>query len=108
MEESKFLKFQKAPYLELNNYKAPNGINSYFVPMDDGIRLRICFWKNEFRKTNGTILLQQGHNEFIEKYYETIQEFLDRNYSVIAFDWRGQGMSAVSYTHLTLPTKRIV
>ena len=93
MEESKFLKFQKAPYLELNNYKAPNGINSYFVPMDDGIRLRICFWKNEFRKTNGTILLQQGHNEFIEKYYETIQEFLDRNYSVIAFDWRGQGMS---------------
>ncbi|MDA9034273.1 alpha/beta hydrolase [Hyphomicrobiales bacterium] len=93
MEESKFLKFQKAPYLELDSYKAPKGINSYFIPMDDGIKLRVCFWKNKLKETNGTILLQQGHNEFIEKYYETIQEFLDKNYSVIAFDWRGQGMS---------------
>ena len=45
------------------------------------------------KKITGTIILQQGHNEFIEKYYETIQEFIDRGYSVICFDWRGQGMS---------------
>ena len=93
MEESNFLKYTKAPFLELNNYKAPKGIKSYFVSMDDGVRLRVCHWINEKDKTKGTILLQQGHNEFIEKYYETIQEFLDRNYCVIAFDWRGQGMS---------------
>ena len=93
MEESNFLKYTKAPYLELDDYKAPKGINSYFVPMDDGVRLRVCHWINEKDKVKGTILLQQGHNEFIEKYYETIQEFLDRNYCVIAFDWRGQGMS---------------
>ena len=93
MEESKFFNFEKAPYLELDDYKAPNGINSYFVPMDDGIRLRVCHWENDSKNKRGTILLQQGHNEFIEKYYETIQEFLDRKYSVIAFDWRGQGMS---------------
>ena len=93
MEESNFLKYTKAPFLELNNYKAPKGIKSYFVSMDDGVRLRVCHWINEKDKAKGTILLQQGHNEFIEKYYETIQEFLDRNYCVIAFDWRGQGMS---------------
>ncbi len=93
MEESNFLKYTKAPFLELDNYKAPKGINSYFVSMNDGVRLRVCHWINEKDKVKGTILLQQGHNEFIEKYYETIQEFLDRNYSVIAFDWRGQGMS---------------
>ena len=93
MEESKFFNFEKAPYLELDDYKAPKGINSYFVPMDDGIRLRVCHWENDSKNKRGTILLQQGHNEFIEKYYETIQEFLDRKYSVIAFDWRGQGMS---------------
>ena len=93
MEESNFLKYTKAPYLELDGYKAPKGINSYFVHMDDGIRLRVCHWINEKDKIKGTILLQQGHNEFIEKYYETIQEFLDRGYCVIAFDWRGQGMS---------------
>lgn len=93
MEESKFSKFERAPYLELNDYKAPNGINAYFVQMDDGIRLRVCHWMNQSKEAKGTILLQQGHNEFIEKYFETIQEFLDKNYSVITFDWRGQGMS---------------
>jgi len=93
MEEPKFLSFQEAPYLELSDYKPPEGIKSYFVPMDDGVRIRVCHWLNNCSKTKGTILLQQGHNEFIEKYYETIQEFLDKDYSVVAFDWRGQGMS---------------
>ena len=64
MEESKY---QTAPYLELDNYKPPKGINSYFVPMDDGIKLRVCHWINKSKEIRGTILLQQGHNEFIEK-----------------------------------------
>src|SRR6056300_936587 len=93
MEESNFSKYKKAPYLELDNYKAPEGINSYFITMDDGIKIRVCHWLNNSKENKGTILLQQGHNEFIEKYYETIQELIDRNYSVISFDWRGQGMS---------------
>ena len=61
--------------------------------MDDGIKIRVCHWINTSIKSKGTILLQQGHNEFIEKYYETIEEFIERDFSVIAFDWRGQGMS---------------
>ena len=85
MEELEFLNYQKAPYLELDDYKAPKGINSYFVPMDDGVRIRVCHWLNESKECNGTIFLQQGHNEFIEKYYETIKNFLDKNFSVIAF-----------------------
>jgi lysophospholipase len=93
MEESEILNFKKAPYLELDDYKAPKGIKSYFVKMDDGINLRVCHWKVNLKETNGTIFLQQGHNEFIEKYFETIQGFIDRKYSVITFDWRGQGMS---------------
>ena len=93
MEEFNYSNFQKAPYLELDDYKAPKGISSYFIKMDDGIRLRVCHWICEEKNKKGTILLQQGHNEFIEKYYETIQEFLDRGYSVVSFDWRGQGMS---------------
>lgn len=93
MEEFNISNYENAPYVELDNYKAPKGINSYYVGMDDGVRLRVCHWHQKKEKINGTILLQQGHNEFIEKYYETIQEFIDRNYSVICFDWRGQGMS---------------
>ncbi len=93
MAESSFSTYKNAPYLELEDYKAPKGIKSYYVTMDDGINLRVCHWINETKNSKGTILLQQGHNEFIEKYFETIQEFLERDYSVVAFDWRGQGMS---------------
>ena len=93
MEEFDLSKYEKAPFLELDNYKAPKGIESYFIKMDDGIKIRICQWRANSKDSKGTILIQQGHNEFIEKYFETIQEFLDRNYSVITFDWRGQGMS---------------
>ena len=85
--------YEEAPYLELDYYKAPKGVNSVFIPMNDKKKLRLMYWKSDKNKEMGTVLLQQGHNEFIEKYYETIQEFLDRNYNVVAFDWRGQGMS---------------
>ena len=85
--------YEEAPYLELDNYKAPNGANSVFIPMHDNKKLRLMYWNSNKSNQLGTVLLQQGHNEFIEKYYETIQEFLDRNYNVVAFDWRGQGMS---------------
>ena len=88
-------KFKEAPYLELENYKAPKGANFIFIPMRDNKKIRLAYWKND--KLNeeivGTVLLQQGHNEFIEKYYECIQELLDRNFNVVCFDWRGQGMS---------------
>jgi len=89
------LDYQKAPYIELENYKAPEGINCIFVPMRDNKKIRLAFWKNNKEKSSpkGTILLQQGHNEFIEKYYETIQDLLDKSFDVICFDWRGQGMS---------------
>ena len=93
MEEFNISKYQKAHYLELDDYKAPEGIEAYFITMDDGIKIRVCHWLQKREKSAGTILLQQGHNEFIEKYYETIQEFITRGYSVICFDWRGQGMS---------------
>ena len=88
-------KFKEAPYLELENYKAPEGANFIFIQMPDNKKIRLAYWKKD--KLNeeivGTVLLQQGHNEFIEKYYECIQELLDRNFNVVCFDWRGQGMS---------------
>ncbi len=88
------MKYQKAYYLELDNYKAPDGINPILIPMEDKKRIRLIYWKNNnLKNVKGTIILQQGHNEFIEKYYETISEFLDRDFNVIAFDWRGQGLS---------------
>lgn len=41
----------------------------------------------------GVCLILNGQTEFIEKYFEVIDEFRARGYSAITFDWRGQGGS---------------
>ena len=38
-------------------------------------------------------LLMNGQTEFIEKYFEVIDDLLSRGLSVVTFDWRGQGGS---------------
>ena len=85
------INYPSANYLELDNYKSPPGSKWHFIKTSDNNKIRLAYWKLD--ESKGTILLQQGHNEFIEKYYETIQEFLDLKFNVICFDWRGQGMS---------------
>ena len=35
-----------APYLELEDYRAPKGINPIFMHMEDNIKIRIIYWKN--------------------------------------------------------------
>tara|TARA_Y100000996_G_scaffold415397_1_gene409822 strand:- start:1633 stop:2580 length:948 start_codon:yes stop_codon:yes gene_type:complete len=87
--------FKKAPYLELDNYKIPEGGDFIFIRMKDNKNIRLAYWKlpESEKVVRGTVLIQQGHNEFIEKYFETIQELIDRNFNVVSFDWRGQGMS---------------
>jgi lysophospholipase len=39
------------------------------------------------------VVLSGGRTEPIEKYYETIRDFMDRGFVVLAHDWRGQGLS---------------
>jgi len=41
----------------------------------------------------GLCLILNGQTEFIEKYFEVIDEFRARGFSVVTFDWRGQGGS---------------
>ncbi len=59
----------------------------------DGITLRVARWVPS-RQTAGTVAVFPGRAEFIEKYFEVISELLARNFTVVAMDWRGQGMSA--------------
>ncbi|HLK24428.1 MAG TPA: alpha/beta hydrolase [Caulobacteraceae bacterium] len=42
----------------------------------------------------GSVVISSGRTEFIEKYAEVISELLDRRYSVLIHDWRGQGLSS--------------
>src|SRR5579872_7265056 len=41
----------------------------------------------------GTCVLLNGQTEFIEKYFEVIDELRGRGFCVVTFDWRGQGGS---------------
>jgi lysophospholipase len=58
----------------------------------DGIRLRAARWAPD-RSPRGTVAVFGGRSEFIEKYFETIGQLLDRGFAVAALDWRGQGGS---------------
>jgi lysophospholipase len=59
----------------------------------DGVRLRTARWVPA-RAPRGTVVILGGRAEFIEKYFETIAQLLDRGFAVAAMDWRGQGGSA--------------
>ena len=59
----------------------------------DGVLLRTARWTPP-HGARGTVAILPGRAEFIEKYYETIRNLLDRGLSVAILDWRGQGGSA--------------
>ena len=42
----------------------------------------------------GVCVLLNGQTEFIEKYFEVIDELRGRGFSVATMDWRGQGDSS--------------
>lgn len=58
----------------------------------DGRRLRAAIFPAD-GQARGTVGLFQGHNEFIEKYFETIEDLRRRGFDVATLDWRGQGDS---------------
>lgn len=58
----------------------------------DGATLRAAYF-SPGGTPRGTIALLQGRTEYIEKYFETIGDFLARGFGVATLDWRGQGGS---------------
>ena len=73
---------------------APPGGSAEAVQTIDGRVLRVAHWDApRHMMPLGTVLVCQGRSEFLEKYFETIGELLARGFSVVSFDWRGQGLS---------------
>ncbi len=61
---------------------------------EDGARLRYARWpKHDGARLRGTVSLFGGRAEFIEKYFETIEDLRSRGFAVATLDWRGQGGS---------------
>ena len=71
----------------------PEGAHVNYMRTSDNIRLRYALWRPRNGGNKGTICLVHGRTEFIEKYFETIEDFLKRGFAVATFDWRGQGGS---------------
>ena len=59
----------------------------------DGLAVRVATWPALRSNPKGTVSLLQGRAEFIEKYYEVIEELRARGFAVVTMDWRGQGGS---------------
>ncbi|WP_209015423.1 alpha/beta fold hydrolase [Roseibium limicola] len=71
----------------------PEGGTCGMVQSTDGVLLRYAHWPSTGGKRRGTVTLLQGRAEFIEKYFEVVEDLRKRGFAVIAFDWRGQGGS---------------
>ncbi|MEM9229942.1 MAG: alpha/beta hydrolase [Pseudomonadota bacterium] len=55
----------------------------------DNTRLRAAQWNG----SRGTVWVFQGRTEYLEKYGPTIERLTRAGWSVVAHDWRGQGLS---------------
>jgi len=79
------------PAEQRRRLKPAGGGDLYFQARDKQ-RMRYGLWKPE-DCTRGTVFVLPGRGEFIEKYYETVADLLERGFAVVVFDWRGQGLS---------------
>jgi len=71
---------------------APPGAAVAWIRTQDRLALRTARWSCGSASL-GTVAILPGRAEFIEKYFETVGELLDRNFDVVVLDWRGQGLS---------------
>jgi len=69
----------------------PEGAIIVPVLAQDRLRLRVARWTGA--NARGTVVILPGRTEFIEKYFEVIEELRARHFDVVALDWRGQGLS---------------
>ena len=71
----------------------PGGAISGMIRTSDGIELRFARWAS-LGGNRGTVCVFNGRGEFIEKYFETVNELRQRGFAVATMDWRGQGHSS--------------
>jgi lysophospholipase len=85
-----------APLIAIPDAPVPEGADAAWVAGAGGARLRAAIFtpqKPPGGRARGSIVLSGGRTEAIEKYFEVIDDFLERGFVVLAHDWRGQGLS---------------
>jgi alpha-beta hydrolase superfamily lysophospholipase len=83
---------EAAPLYSTEAAPVPEGAVAEWFTGAGGARLRAALFpaKGEPR---GSVVLSGGRTEPIEKYFEVIGELAGRGFTVLAHDWRGQGLS---------------
>jgi lysophospholipase len=83
-----------ARFIEIPGNSIPKGAVVDTLTTDDGVELRFARFPPNRSPIRGTIVLLQGRTEFIEKYFETVNDLRRRGFAVATYDSRGQGGSS--------------
>lgn len=83
------LAYDPAPFLIDHPEGLPDRA-AHWAYAEDGLRLRLSVLA---RGGRGTVLIFPGRTEYIEKYVEVAARFAAADLSVVAVDWRGQGLA---------------
>ena len=78
-------------FISIPGNPEPQGAEAFSMTSADGVRIRAAAFP--VSEARGGIILLTGWKEFIEKYFEVVQDFHKRGFSVFTMDWRGQGKS---------------
>ncbi|WP_377290922.1 alpha/beta fold hydrolase [Rhizobium sp. SG2393] len=70
----------------------PDNHTAGFFDGVGGVPVRYAIFRTEV-PARGTVVLLQGRNESMEKYFETVRDLTAAGLWVATFDWRGQGGS---------------
>ena len=70
----------------------PDGAIAGRIGTPDRAALRFARWDSTSGR--GTVCVFGGRGEFIEKYFETVNDLRRRGFAVATMDWRGQGHSS--------------
>ena len=93
-----------APLVSIPEAPVPDHGKAEWFSGADGATLRAALFSPEgpsFEgKPRGSVVVSPGRSEPIEKYFEVVQDLLDRDFVVLVHDWRGQGLS-----HRALPDR---
>ncbi len=79
-------------FIRIPSNPVPAGGEIFDIDAADGAKLRAALFPAE--NARGSAILMSGRSEFIEKYFEVIEDLRARGLSVATMDWRGQGLSS--------------
>lgn len=91
-----FPKFEEAEIIQPGGRPIPESLEPrmrLFYIKNGDVRLRVMHASANTDDPRGSIIFSPGRTEFIEKYLETITDFIDRGFNVLVVDPRGQGLS---------------